>query len=78
METQDGWLVRGKQTLRSICPQPILNWRETQFYARFGEVELHLLQFLCRPGEALTQPCWQVPLSSGLAGGFSGCVPGRH
>ena len=51
METQDGWLVRGKQTLRSICPQPILNWREAQFYARFGEVELHLLEFLCRRGE---------------------------
>ena len=27
---------------------PLLNWREARFYGRFGEVELHLLEFLCR------------------------------
>ena len=34
--------------LRAICPQPLLNWREARFYGRYGEVELHLLEFLCR------------------------------
>jgi FkbM family methyltransferase len=38
-----------KRLLRSLCPQPVLNWREAQFYGRFGEVELHLLDILCRP-----------------------------
>jgi FkbM family methyltransferase len=33
--------------LRSLCPQPLLNWREARFYGRYGEVELHLLEFLC-------------------------------
>lgn len=38
-----------KRVLRSVVPAPILNWRETQFYARYGEVELHLMPYLCRP-----------------------------
>lgn len=38
----------GKRHLRAICPQPLLNWREARFYARYGEVELHVLPFLCR------------------------------
>lgn len=43
------WLVRrGKRTLRSVCPQPLLNWREAQYYGKYGEVELHLLEYLCR------------------------------
>jgi FkbM family methyltransferase len=37
-----------RQTLRSLCPQALLNWREARFYGRYGEVELHLLQFLCQ------------------------------
>ena len=37
-----------RQALRSFCPQAVLNWREARFYARYGEVELHLLEFLCR------------------------------
>ena len=36
-----------RQALRSICPQALLNWREARFYGRYGEVELHLLEFLC-------------------------------
>jgi FkbM family methyltransferase len=36
--------------LRSLCPQALLNWREARFYGRYGEVELHLLEFLCSPG----------------------------
>jgi FkbM family methyltransferase len=37
-----------RQMLRSRCPQSLLNWREARFYGRHGEVELHLLEFLCR------------------------------
>ena len=37
-----------RQVLRALCPQPLLNWREARFYGRYGEVELHLLEFLCR------------------------------
>ena len=33
--------------VRSV-PQSLLNWREARFYGRYGEVELHLLEFLCR------------------------------
>ena len=36
-----------RQALRSFCPQALLNWREARFYGRYGEVELHLLEFLC-------------------------------
>src|SRR4051812_16130803 len=44
------WLIReSKRALRSILPQPILNWREIQYYERYGEIELHLVEFLCRP-----------------------------
>jgi FkbM family methyltransferase len=35
-----------RQALRSLCPQALLNWREARFYGRYGEVELHLLEFL--------------------------------
>src|SRR4030081_2090800 len=37
-----------RQALRSLCPQALLNWREARYYGRYGEVELHLLEFLCR------------------------------
>lgn len=39
-----------KRALRALCPQPLLNWREARYYGRYGEVELHLLDMLCRPG----------------------------
>ena len=43
-------LVReGKRAIRSILPQPVLNWREVQYYEKYGEVELRLLEFLCDP-----------------------------
>ncbi|HLI13668.1 MAG TPA: FkbM family methyltransferase [Alphaproteobacteria bacterium] len=46
-----GWLLReGKRTLRSVCPQPLLNWREAQYYGKYGEVELHILEYLCARG----------------------------
>ena len=38
-----------KHMLRAVCPQSLLNWREAQFYGQYGEVELHLLDILCRP-----------------------------
>jgi FkbM family methyltransferase len=45
----DGGLRREmRRTLRSFVPQTLLNWREARFYGRHGEVELHLLEFLCR------------------------------
>src|SRR5829696_6158430 len=45
----DGGIYReARQALRSVCPQALLNWREARFYGRYGEVELHLLEFLCR------------------------------
>jgi FkbM family methyltransferase len=37
-----------RHALRALCPQPLLNWREARYYGRYGEVELHLLEFLCR------------------------------
>ena len=37
-----------RQALRSLCPQALLNWREAHYYARYGEVELNLIEFLCR------------------------------
>lgn len=40
--------TEARQALRALCPQPLLNWREARFYGRYGEVELHLLEFLCQ------------------------------
>ncbi len=40
--------AEARQALRALMPQPLLNWREARFYGRYGEVELHLLEFLCR------------------------------
>jgi len=37
-----------KQVVRSLLPRSVLNWREARYYSRHGEVELHLLEFLCR------------------------------
>jgi|SRR5882724_4394656 len=43
-----GLYREARQALRSLSPQALLNWRETRYYGRYGEVELHLLEFLCR------------------------------
>src|ERR1700735_2192825 len=40
--------IEARQALRALCLQPLLNWREARFYGRYGEVELHLMEFLCR------------------------------
>ena len=39
---------KAKQTLRTMLPQAVLNWREAQYFGKYGEVEMHLLKFLCR------------------------------
>lgn len=39
---------KAKRALRSILPQSVLNWREARYFAKYGEVELHLVEFLCR------------------------------
>ena len=67
------WLSReGKRTLRSLCPRPILEWREAQYYARYGEIELHFLDILCARGSVAIDVgahdgCYVRPLRS-LAG----------
>jgi FkbM family methyltransferase len=47
VRTGGGAYRDARQALRSLCPQALLNWREARFYGRYGEVELHLLEFLC-------------------------------
>jgi FkbM family methyltransferase len=37
-----------RHVLRPFFPRTLLNWREARFYGRYGEVELHLLEALCR------------------------------
>jgi FkbM family methyltransferase len=41
-------LEKAKQALRAMLPQAILNWREVHYFGKYGEVEMHLLKFLCR------------------------------
>jgi FkbM family methyltransferase len=48
VSSSGSFLKEVRHTLRSFCPQAVLNWREARFYGRHGEVELHLLEFLCR------------------------------
>jgi len=36
-----------KEQLRPFCPQPVLNWREEVYFRKYGEIELHLVEFLC-------------------------------
>jgi FkbM family methyltransferase len=37
-----------KQALRSLLPQAALNWRESRYFGKYGDVEMHLVKFLCR------------------------------
>jgi len=50
MTSENSFAVPGvqsaKQALRSLLPRAYLNWRDERFYARYGEVELHLLDLL--------------------------------
>jgi FkbM family methyltransferase len=36
-----------RRTAQAALPQWVKNWREAQYYLRYGEIELHLLEFLC-------------------------------
>ena len=48
MDVQAILPFEARRALRMVLPQSLLNWREAKFYGRYGEVELHLLKFLCR------------------------------
>ena len=41
-------MPKAKQALRALLPQAALNWREMRYFRRYGEVEMHLLEYLCR------------------------------
>src|SRR4051812_29559256 len=41
-------VAAAKQMARSLLPRFVLNWREAQYFLVHGEIEMHLLQFLCR------------------------------
>ena len=43
---------RVKSLLRSICPRSVLMWREALHFLKYGEVELGLVEHLCRPDSA--------------------------
>lgn len=46
--TNSGGNVRQwRRTAQAALPQWVKNWREAQYYLRYGEIELHLLEFLC-------------------------------
>jgi FkbM family methyltransferase len=46
---KEGRLYREvKQRVRPLLPRLLLNQREARYFARYGEVEMHLLEFLCR------------------------------
>jgi FkbM family methyltransferase len=45
-ESIQHWNV--KQTVRSLVPRAALNWREARYFGKYGEVEMHLVKFLCR------------------------------
>lgn len=45
----DAGLNGGRRpALRGLFPQSLQNWRETRFFGRYGEIELHFLKVLCR------------------------------
>jgi FkbM family methyltransferase len=46
-----GHLETVKQTLRSVLPQEMLNWREARYFGRYGEVEMRLVDLLCLPDQ---------------------------
>ncbi len=45
------WFCGARHAVRAVCPQKVLNWRERRYYARYGEVELHVVRHLCRRDE---------------------------
>lgn len=49
--SSDGHLREWKAAARAAFPLWLKNWREAQYYWRYGEIELHLLEFLCASGK---------------------------
>jgi FkbM family methyltransferase len=44
--------LRGiRQAVRALLPQPVLNWREARYFREYGEVEMRLVDLLCRRDE---------------------------
>ena len=39
---------KAKQALRSLLPQAALNWREVRYFRKYGDVEMHLVEYFCR------------------------------
>jgi len=46
-----GHVREWKAAAEAAFPLWLKNWREAQYYSRYGEIELHLLEFLCAPGK---------------------------
>jgi FkbM family methyltransferase len=44
-------LRKTKQAVRALLPQGALNRREARYFGRYGEVEMRLVDLLCRSGE---------------------------
>jgi FkbM family methyltransferase len=44
-------LRKTKQAVRALLPQGVLNWREARYFCRYGEIEMRLVDLLCRSGE---------------------------
>jgi FkbM family methyltransferase len=40
-----------RRAIYALCPRRVRNWREERYCAKYGEVELHLVEFLCRADE---------------------------
>ena len=40
-----------RRAIYALCPMRVRNWREERYCAKYGEVELHLVEFLCRADE---------------------------
>ncbi len=40
-----------RQAVRALLPQAMLNWREARYFERYGEIEMRLVDILCRRGE---------------------------
>src|SRR5262249_23752899 len=43
--------LSARRLVRSVCPQPLLTWREARYLMTHGELELRLVKHLCRPEE---------------------------
>jgi FkbM family methyltransferase len=44
---QSSWPLDWKRSVKSALPQWVRNWREAQYYLKYGEIEIHFLESLC-------------------------------